>query len=140
MKNAVQNDRNSKLYDLIEAGFQKQFDLNCAETILFGANEVYGLGLSPESLKLAAGFGGGMCTEKDCGVVTGMVMVLSSVFAEGRGHTSPNMKLKIQEAIKLFEEAYSCTNCKVLKEEFRSETTGCHDLIATGGRILDSLL
>jgi C_GCAxxG_C_C family probable redox protein len=110
---------NTKLHTLIDLGYQKQHDLNCAETILYGANEAYRLGLGPESLKLAAGFGGGLCTEKECGVVTGMVMVLSCLFAEERGHTSPALKIKVQEAIRLFEAEYGCTQCKSLKVTFR---------------------
>ena len=41
--------------------------MNCAEAMLLGANEEYGLGLSPESAKLIGGFGGGMGRRKTCG-------------------------------------------------------------------------
>lgn len=46
------------LTDLIKNGFGQKEDLNCAETILYGANKAYDLGLSRDALKLAAAFGG----------------------------------------------------------------------------------
>lgn len=127
------------LLELIEGGYQKDNDLNCAEAIFLGANKVYQLGLGSESLKLAAGFGGGLCTEDACGVVTGMVMVLSHLYANERGHKSPEMKAKIQEAIKAFEVQFNTTNCKDLKAKYRTEEKGCHDLIVAGAKILDSI-
>ena len=51
------------LHELLKNGFGKDRDFNCAEKMLYGANEAYRLGLSPEALKLAAGFGGGMAIE-----------------------------------------------------------------------------
>jgi hypothetical protein len=42
------------LKKLIKNGYGIKEDLNCAETILYGANQVYHLGLNPDSLKLSA--------------------------------------------------------------------------------------
>ena len=42
------------LQELIQGGYEIDEDLNCAETILYGANQVYHLNLNPDSLKLAA--------------------------------------------------------------------------------------
>jgi len=44
---------------IIENGLSKAKDLNCAETVLYAANQAYGLQLPHSALKLAAGFGGG---------------------------------------------------------------------------------
>ena len=49
------------LKELIQDGHGIKEDLNCSETILYGANQVYHLDLNPDSLKMAAAFGGGMC-------------------------------------------------------------------------------
>ena len=38
--------------------YYKERDLNCAETMLYAANDVYGLELDKKALKMAAGFGG----------------------------------------------------------------------------------
>ncbi|MCE0495014.1 C-GCAxxG-C-C family protein [Vibrio salinus] len=128
------------LQELIEQGFQKQHDLNCSETILKGANDTYRLGLDENAIRLAAGFGGGMGVENACGVVTGMVMALSARYAEERGHTSPEMKDKIKLAIDKFESQYRSTNCFCLKQNHRDEEKGCHELIRSGGRILDEIM
>ena len=48
------------LKEMIAAGFGQAEDYNCAEKIFYGANEAYGLGLSEDDLRLAAGFGGGV--------------------------------------------------------------------------------
>ena len=52
------------LAELIKNGFGEKEDLNCAEKILWGANNAYNLGLDREALKLASGFGGGMAIEE----------------------------------------------------------------------------
>ncbi|CAM4010404.1 Putative redox-active protein (C_GCAxxG_C_C) [Vibrio aerogenes CECT 7868] len=129
-----------KLQNLIEQGYQTRNDLNCAEAILKGANDAYDLGLNEQTIRLAAGFGGGMGVEKACGVVTGMAMVLSSMYAKERGHTSPEMKEKIKRAIEKFESQYQSTDCRCLKAKHRDEKTGCHGLILAGGKILDEIV
>ena len=47
-------------------GYYKQ-GYNCAEAMLRAINMAWGLRLSDESLRLAAGFGGGMGCEDACG-------------------------------------------------------------------------
>lgn len=128
------------ILEWIEKEKHIELDLNCAESMLWGANEVYHLGIEEKYLRLSAGFGGGMCCEKDCGVITGMVMVLSYFYAEENGHNSPEMKSIIQESIKKFEDQYQSSNCKLLKENYRSEEKGCYELIRFGAGILDEMI
>lgn len=128
-----------KLSDLIESGYQKMNDFNCAEAIVYGANEAYNLGLLKETLHFSVGFGGGMCTEKDCGIITGMVMILGHLYGEERGHQSPRMKEIIRQAIYEFETCYETTNCTALKEKYRDEVSGCHSLIVRGAKIIDQI-
>ncbi len=52
------------LKELIQDGYGIKEDLNCTEAILYGANQVYHLVLNPDSLKLVAAFGGGMCNTR----------------------------------------------------------------------------
>ena len=68
------------LKELIQDGYGIKDDLNCAEAILYGANQVYHLNLNPDSLKLAAAFGGGMAIESVCGVLIASLMVLGKLF------------------------------------------------------------
>jgi C_GCAxxG_C_C family probable redox protein len=57
--------------------YYKEHDLNCAETMLYAANDVYGLELDKKALKMAAGFGGGMYIRSVCGALAGGIMVIS---------------------------------------------------------------
>ena len=66
----------------IEEYYSKERDLNCAETILYAANDAYRLGLDKNALKMAAGFGGGMGIDSVCGALTGGIMVLT--FCKGQ--------------------------------------------------------
>ena len=49
----------------------EEYDLNCAECIMYAAMNEYNLNLSKETLKDYDGFGGGMATGDVCGVITG---------------------------------------------------------------------
>ena len=80
------------LLELLEKGFGNDIDLNCAEKMLYGANWAYDLKLTPEALKLAAGFGGGMGVESICGAITGGIMVLSHLYVKQRSHESNRIK------------------------------------------------
>src|SRR5665648_1126692 len=80
------------LKELIQDGYGIKEDLNCAETILYGANRVYHLNLNSESLKLAAAFGGGMAIESVCGVLTASLMVLGKLFVPEVAHKYPAIK------------------------------------------------
>jgi len=93
-----------KLNELLKNGFGKcenyseeelarygNVNMNCAERILRGANEAYGLGLSDEALKVSAPFGGGMGIGSVCGAITGAIMVLSVKYCD---RTEKNIPLK----------------------------------------------
>ncbi len=128
------------LKDLIEQGFGKEEDLNCAETILYGSNKVYKLGLSKDCLRLAAAFGGGMGTENVCGVVTGSLMVISHLFVENVAHQNPEIKEMCKELFKIFQEELGNFDCKPLKDEYRTEEKKCYDVILKGAEILDKFI
>ena len=51
--------------DLIDQGFgtEEREDYSCSEKILYGANQVYNLGLDKQSLVMAAGLSGGYTPE-----------------------------------------------------------------------------
>ena len=78
----------------------EEYDLNCAECIMYAANEEYNLNLSEQTLKVMAGFGGGMATGDVCGVVTGSIGVIGIMFTEVSGHKSPIVREMTREFIK----------------------------------------
>ncbi|HWS30825.1 MAG TPA: C-GCAxxG-C-C family (seleno)protein [Clostridia bacterium] len=128
------------LYDYLAEGNLDGMDLNCAETILYGANAAYSMGLTKDVLRLSAGFGGGMSVEDTCGIVTGGVMVLSELFVKDHGHEGPRIKELTAEWFKRMNEVFSSTNCASLKAKYRTPERGCGDLILNAAKILDEIV
>ena len=128
------------LKELLEHGFGCDLDLNCAEKIVYGANHVYNMGLSPQALKLAAGFGGGMGIESVCGTLTGGVMVLSNLYVKRNAHESERIKELESEFITSFYKEMGCTDCHNLKAKYREETEGCNQIIFKAAEILDRIV
>jgi C_GCAxxG_C_C family probable redox protein len=128
------------LKELIEQGFYPKEDLNCAETILYGANQVYGLGLSKGCLRLSAAFGGGMGVENVCGVVTASLMVLGFLFVEEHAHQSPEIKDLCKELFNRYTKELGNFDCKPLKDKYRTEDKKCYDIILKGAEILDHIV
>lgn len=129
----------SSLYNLLNNDFGIKEDYNCAEKILYGANQVYKLGLSKESLKLSAGFGGGMGIESTCGVITAGIMVLSNLFVNEIAHESTLIKEKTSIFINKFIKEMHSMNCYNLKEHYWDENNECNIIILKSAQILDTL-
>lgn len=125
---------------LLQQGFAEGRDLNCAETILYGANEAYKLGLGDEALKMAAGFGGGMAIESVCGALTGSIMVLGRLFVEERAHKSPRLKELIKELLVRYREEMGSIQCDALKESYRTEEKKCREVIEKAALVLDEVI
>ena len=134
-------DSPKKVEQLIEEGFFKSKDLNCAETVLSAANEVYGWNLSHDALLLSAGFGSGVGgQELLCGALSGGVMALGKLFVKNRGHESDLNKRMIQEYFALFEQEMGSIDCAPLKKMHRTETEGCRQVILASARCLDQIV
>ncbi len=125
---------------MIENGFGKDKDLNCAEKILYGANKAYDLGLDSDSLRLVAGFGGGMAIESTCGALTAAVMVLSKLFVEDTAHKSNKIKVLTKELLEDYEKAMGNIDCKPLKKDHRTPASGCDQVIIKAAEILDRIV
>ncbi len=128
------------LKNSIESNFGKKEDYNCAEKILYGANTIYNLGLNTETLKLSAGFGGGMGIESVCGALTAGVMVLSYKYVNNVAHESDKIKEVNQKLFREFMEEMNSIQCGYLKKTYRKEATGCSNIIIKAAEILDKLM
>jgi len=128
------------LRDLIEQGFYQKEDLSCSEAILYGANQVYKLGLSEDCLRLSAAFGGGMAIESVCGVVTASLMVLGHMFVDKHAHQNPEIKDIAKELFDRYEKEMGDFNCKPLKDKYRTEDKKCYEVILKGAEILDDII
>lgn len=121
-------------------GIKEKEDFSCSEKILYGANEVYGLGLDKESLKLAAGLSGGVYSEKLCGAVSASAMVLAKLFVKDRAHESEYCGNLISEFVSTYEKEMKSTTCFNLKEDHRTEEEGCKAVIYKAAEILDEII
>lgn len=128
------------LKELIQEGYGVKEDLNCAETILYAANQVYHLDLNSDSLKLAAAFGGGMGIESVCGVLAGSLMVLGRLFIKETAHKHPEIKELSKELFDTFQKEMGDILCKPLKDNYRTEEKKCREVILKGAEILDKII
>jgi C_GCAxxG_C_C family probable redox protein len=132
--------RDYMLADLIRNGYGNAEDFNCAEKILYGANQAYELGLSKRALKMAAGFGGGMAIEDVCGTLTAAIMVLSILFVQNNAHESTRIKDLTKELLAEYDKAMGSIKCAPLKVEHRTEELKCYNVILRAAEVLDSIV
>jgi len=128
------------LKELIQNGYGIKEDLNCAETILYGANQAYRLNLNSDSLKLAAAFGGGMAIESVCGVLTASLMVLGKLFVPEVAHKYPEIKELTKELFDTFKKEMGDILCKPLKDNYRTEEKKCREVILKAAEVLDKIV
>ncbi|MDK2799821.1 MAG: hypothetical protein PWP27_1117 [Clostridiales bacterium] len=128
------------LKDKVLKYYDKKYDLNCAETMIYAANEEYGLNLNKDTFKAMAAFGGGMAIEDVCGAVTGSLAVLGIMFTKERAHESDRIKLLSQELIGQFEKKLETNNCKLLKEKYRNDEIRCSQMVEVAADVLDEIV
>lgn len=128
------------LAELMEQGFGNTEDYNCAEKIFYGANEAYKLGLSKETLKVSAGFGGGMGIEITCGALSGAVLALSHLYVKDRAHEDTSIKILTQKLFSEFQTEMGSFNCKELKEKYRTPELKCSKIILAAAKALDTIV
>jgi len=128
------------LVDRVKHYYDKSYDLNCAETIIYAANKEYGLDLKKDALKTMAAFGGGMGVESVCGAITGALAVIGILFTKDRAHESERIKQLSQEFFKEFMAKLGTDNCKVLKEKYRNDEIRCSLMVEVAAEILDDIV
>jgi C_GCAxxG_C_C family probable redox protein len=128
------------LKNFIEKGFAVKEDLSCSETILYGANKVWNLGLDKNSLKMAAGFSRGLYIESICGALSAGAMVLSRLYIQDRAHESPRNGELVKELIDEYKKLMGSEICSTLRENHRTEEKGCTAVIIAAAGILDRII
>lgn len=128
------------LVEKVKKYYAQEYDLNCAETIIYAANEEYSLDLDKKTLKTMAAFGGGMAIESVCGVITGSIAVLGIMFTIERAHESDRIKELTKEFFEKFERKFGTINCDKLKEGYRTEETRCSSMVIAAAEILDEII
>ncbi len=129
------------LIDLIYKYWDKKYDLNCAECMLYAANQEYDLGLSKREFKIMAGFGGGMAIEGVCGVASGAVATIGVMFTKDRGHESVIVKELTKEFMQRFHETLKTYKCDELKERYKkNDDRRCIYILEEAGKILARII
>ncbi|SNS04611.1 C_GCAxxG_C_C family probable redox protein [Anaerovirgula multivorans] len=129
------------LKEKVEKYYNSGYDLNCAESILYAANEAYDLHLTKDTLKTMAGFGGGMAIEETCGAVTGAIAALSIMFVEDRAHEGEKIKNLVVKLFDRVEKRLGTNNCKLLKEKYRhNEEEKCKSIVLAVAQVLGEII
>lgn len=86
--------------------------LNCSQCVLSAFSE--DLGLDKDlALKLASGFGGGICQGEVCGAVTGAIMVLNLRYGNSTAEDR-EAKQKIYRVIRAYSEEFKNVNGSII--------------------------
>jgi C_GCAxxG_C_C family probable redox protein len=128
------------LMDKINKYYTKEYNFNCAEVMIYAANDEYNMNLKSETFKTMASFGGGMGIESVCGAITGSLAVIGILFTKEKAHEGDKVKKLCQEFFQKFEEKLGTTNCAKLKEKYKKEDIGCRVMIETAAEILDEIV
>lgn len=86
--------------------------LNCSQCVLSAFSD--SLGLDKDlALKIASGFGGGICQGEVCGAVSGAIMVLNLRYGNSKIEDS-EAKEKIYRVIRAFSEEFKNMNGSII--------------------------
>ncbi len=129
----------STLSECASAYYSEQ-DMNCAESVILGVNDFYALELDPSTLRVAAGFGGGLCVGSLCGAVSGAIMALGVLYVKERAHESEVMKRIVPEFLHEFEDLYGSLDCTPLKEQYHQESGKCVKVVKLAAALLEQMI
>ena len=115
-------------------------DANCAEAIVLGANEYYGLGLDEKAIKMASGFGKGCGCGELCGALAGALSVLSLLSVEERAHTTPGFEQLCSDLVSGFRKRLGDIHCAQVRAKFFKEEVRCSDSVTAAAQFLEQYL
>jgi len=128
------------LVQIIQKYYSDNNGLNCAQSMLCGANDTYGLGLDQKALYTMACFGGGMGVESVCGALTGALAALGVLLTGDNTLSTDRRKAIVTDFYKAFELRLGSDNCKLIKKEFRDDTLGCRPVVTLSAQILEEII
>ena len=117
--------------------------MNCAESLLCAANDVYSLGIDPVGLRIMAGFGGGMGLDMNCcGALSGAVAAISVRFTRTKSHEDPAVKELCKAFLERFMERHGEIYCGPLKElhRDRDEKIRCLPVVEMAAAELEEIM
>ncbi|MFA5674478.1 MAG: C-GCAxxG-C-C family (seleno)protein, partial [Thermovirgaceae bacterium] len=116
-------------------------DMNCAESLIYAANDEYDLGIDHTGLKTMAGFGGGMGIETTCcGALSGAIAAISVRFTSTKAHENPEVKELCKAFLERFAEKHGEINCAPLKDLYRNERFRCLPVVELAAAELERIM
>lgn len=115
-------------------------NLNCAESMLYGADETYGLELDQKALDTMSSFGGGMAVGSVCGALTGAIAALGVMFTGDKSLDKEKRSAIVADFYELFRERFGTDNCQEIKEKYCDETLRCREVVKMSAEILDEIV
>ena len=114
--------------------------LNCAVSVLLGASERYGLGLTKDDAKMITAFGGGMGCGDLCGCLAGAMAALGKIMLPADVMHSPQFKEQCAAFVAEFKEKWGTTMCETIKAENATEALRCGDVVKASGDMLEAFI
>lgn len=110
---------------------------NCAESIIHAANDYYNLQITPEDMKLMAGFGNGMYSGLNCGALIASIAALSKKTIKEKAHLQmQDISKADQTMVKNFKENLGGFVCSEIKPAHFNKETRCWNTVS---KALDAL-
>lgn len=114
--------------------------LNCAVSVLMGANDTYNLGLKLEDAKLVTAFGGGMGCGNLCGALAGAMAALGKVYLPEGEMYKPQFKDVCSGFVTAFTEKWGTTLCAPIKEANVTPEARCSKTVLETGNMLQEYI
>lgn len=120
--------------------YDKSYNLNCAEVMIYAANEEYKLNLSHDTLKTMSAFGGGMSVGSVCGAITGSLAVLGIMFTNNISHESNIIKELSKKLFYKYDNKLGLRDCIDLKNKYHNDELRCSIMVETAADVLDEII
>ena len=114
--------------------------LNCAVSVLMGANDKYNIGLTKDDAKLVTAFGGGMGCGDLCGCLAGAMAALGRIMLPEDAMYSPEFKELCAAFVAEFKTKWGTTMCETIKNENATEALRCGDVVKASGDMLEAFI
>lgn len=129
------------MYHAIRKFKLPEYDYSCSEATLHAANEAFQMGLEEKSLKMMAGFSGGLMSEDLCGVVSASIAVLSVMFTNEVAHQSPLLKKLVIEYLEKVDSTFGSKICVDIKRDHRDHVlNSCNEVVYKNADILAEVI
>lgn len=112
-------------------------EMNCAEGILLGGSDTYGLNLTKQDAVLFSGFGGGMGCGKICGCCAASIGVLGKLFGDREDFRDICAAFTAE-----FENGMGCSsiNCEEIAAKYKTEEKRCADAVILAAKLLENFI